>query len=208
MLMEPKKNCNLCSRLFDLRNKNKILFPKFFNDRVLGIGPLYSKLLIIGLAPGLKGANRTGKIFNGDFSGDLLFSFLKKYNITEKCDKFDEIRNIRCRITNAVKCLPPNNKPTTNEIKTCNTFLKSELNRMKKLNVILTLGQIAHNSLIIALDKKLSEYEFKHLKKHKINDKIILINCYHCSKYNINTKRLKISDLDNVFKLIKELLHF
>ena len=78
MLMEPKKNCNLCSRLFDLRNKNKILFPKFFNDRVLGIGPLYSKLLIIGLAPGLRGANRTCKIFNGDFSVNLLFSFFKK----------------------------------------------------------------------------------------------------------------------------------
>ncbi len=207
-LMEPKKNCNLCSRLFDLRNKNKILFPNFFNDRVLGTGPLDSKLLIIGLAPGLRGANRTGKIFNGDFSGNILFRFLKKYNITINYDKFDEINNIRCRITNVVKCLPPNNKPSSDEIKTCNTFLKSEINKMKKLNVILTFGQIAHNSLIIALNKKLSEYKFKHLKKHKINDQIILINCYHCSKYNINTKRLKLSDLDYIFKLIKELLHF
>ena len=198
--MEPKKNCNLCSRLVDLRNKNKILFPNFFNDRVLGIGPLYSKLLIIGLAPGLWGANRTGKIFNGDFSGNLLFSFLKKYNITENYDEFNEIKNIRCRITNAVKCLPPKNKPTTDEIKTCNTFLKAEINKMKKLNVILTLGQIAHNSLIIAFNKKLSEYKFKHLKKHKINDQITLINSYHCSRYNVNTKRLKLSDLDNIFK--------
>ena len=115
--MEPKKNCTLCSRLVDLRNKNKILFPDFFNNRVLGIGPLSSKLLIIGLAPGLRGANRTGKIFNGDFSGSLLFSFLKKYNITVNYDEFDEIRKIRCRITNAVKCLPPKNKPTTDEIK-------------------------------------------------------------------------------------------
>ncbi len=208
MLMEPKKNCNLCSRLFNLRNKNKILFPEFFNDRILGIGPLYSKLLIVGLAPGLRGANRTGKIFNGDFSGNLLFSFLKKYKIAENYDEFHELSNIRCRITNAVKCLPPNNKPTTDEIKTCNTFLKSEINKMKKLNVILTLGQIAHNSSITALNKKLSEYKFKHLKEHKINNQIILINCYHCSKYNINTKRLKFSDLDNIFKLIKELLNF
>ena len=206
-LMEPKKNCNLCSRLVDLRNKNKILFPNFFNDRVLGIGPLYSKLLIIGLAPGLRGANRTGKIFNGDFSGNLLFSFLKKYNITENYDEFNEIKNIRCRITNAVKCLPPKNKPTTDEIKTCNTFLKAEINKMKKLNVILTFGQIAHNSLMIAFNKKPSEYKFKHLKKHKINDQITLINSYHCSRYNINTKRLKLSDLDNIFKLIKELLN-
>ena len=205
--MEPKKNCNLCSRLVDLRNNNKILFPNYFNDRVLGIGRLSSKLLIIGLAPGLRGANRTGKIFNGDFSGNLLFSFLKKYNITENYDEFNEIKNIRCRITNAVKCLPPKNKPTIYEIKTCNTFLKSEINKMKKLKVILTLGQIAHNSLIIALYKKLSEYKFKHLKKHKINDQITLINSYHCSRYNINTNRLKLSDLDNIFKLIKELLN-
>tara|TARA_B100000575_G_C23059426_1_gene609927 strand:- start:64 stop:711 length:648 start_codon:yes stop_codon:yes gene_type:complete len=207
-LMEPKKNCNLCSRLVDLRKKNKILFPNFFNDRVLGIGPHYSKFLVIGLAPGLRGANRTGKIFNGDFSGNLLFNYLKKYNITENYDEFNEIRKIQCRITNAVKCLPPQNKPTTHEIKTCNTFLKSEINKMKKLNVILTFGQIAHNSLIFALDKKLSEYKFKHLQKHKINDKIILINSYHCSKYNINTKRLKLSDLDYIFKLIKKLLNF
>ena len=206
-LMEPKKNCDLCSRLVDLRNKNKILFPNFFNDRVLGIGPLCSKLLIIGLAPGLRGANRTGKIFDGDFSGNLLFSLLKKYNIAENYDEFNEIRNIKCRITNAVKCLPPKNKPTNDEIKACNTFLKAEIRKMKKLNVILTFGQIAHNSLIIAFNKKLSEYKFKHLKKHKINDQITLINCYHCSRYNVNTKRLKLSDLDNIFKLIKELLN-
>ena len=136
-LMEPKKNCNLCSRLFDLRNKNKILFPDFYNDRVLGTGPLDSKLLIIGLAPGLRGANRTGKIFNGDFSGNILFRFLKKYNITINYDKFYEINNIRCRITNAVKCLPPNNKPSSDEIKTCNTFLKSEINKMKKLKLLI-----------------------------------------------------------------------
>ena len=206
-LMEPKKNCDLCSRLVDFRNKNKILFPNFFNDRVLGMGPLNSKLLIIGLAPGLRGANRTGKIFNGDFSGNLLFSFLNKYNITVNYDEFNKIKNIRCRITNAVKCLPPKNKPTNDEIKTCNTFLEAEINKMKQLNVILTFGQIAHNSLIIAFNRKLSEYKFKHLKIHKINDQITLINSYHCSRYNINTKRLKLSDLDNVFKLTKELLN-
>ena len=105
--MEPKKNCNICSRLVDYRNHNKILFPDFYNDRVLGLGSLSSELLIVGLAPGLRGANRTGKIFNGDFSGNLLFSFLKKYNISENYDEFNEIRNIRCRITNAVKCLLP-----------------------------------------------------------------------------------------------------
>ena len=206
--MEPKKNCNLCSRLVNLRNKNKILFPKFYNDRVLGKGPFSSKLLIIGLAPGLRGANRTGKIFNGDFAGNLLFNLLKKNNISEDYNELDEIKEIRCRITNAVKCLPPKNKPTTNEIKTCNTFLRSEINKMKKLVVILTFGQIAHNSLLIALNKNLSEFKFEHLKKHVINDQITLINCYHCSKYNINTKRLKLSDLDYIFKLIKKLLHF
>ena len=149
------------------------------------------------MAPGLRGANRTGKIFNGDFSGNLLFKFLNKFNISGSYSEFKEISNLNCRITNAVKCLPPNNKPNSLEI-----------NKMKNLRIILTLGLISHNSTIIALNKNLSEYKFKHLKKHKINDQIILINCYHCSKYNINTKRLKISDLDNVFKLIKKLLHF
>ena len=158
--------------------------------------------------PGLRGVNRKGKIFNGDFSGNLLFNFLKKYNISESYSEFQEMSNINCRITNAVKCLPPNNKPNSLEIKKCNVFLSSEKNKMKNLRIILTLGLISHNSTIIALDKNVSEYKFKHLKKHKINDQIILINCCHCSKYNTNTMRLKISDLINVFKLIKKLLHF
>ena len=165
--MEPKKNCNICKRLVDYRNQNKILFPDFYNDRVLGIGSLSSKLLIVGLAPGLRGANRTGKIFNGDFSGNLLFNFLKKYNISESYSEFEEMSNINCRITNAVKCLPPNNKPNSFEIKKCNVFLSSEINKMKNLKIILTLGQISHNSTIIALNKNLSEYKFKHLKKIK-----------------------------------------
>ena len=206
--MEPKKNCNICSRLVDYRNHNKILFPDFYNDRVVGIGSLSSELLIVVLAPGLRGANRTGKIFNGDFSGNLLFNFLNKYNISESYSEIEEIGNLNCRITNAVKCLPPNNKPNSFEIKKCNVFLSSEINKMKNQRIILTLGQISHKSIIIALNKNLSEYKFKHLKKHKINDQIISINCYHCSKYNINTKRLKISDLDNVFKMINKLLHF
>ena len=206
--MEPKKNCNFCSRLVDLRYKNKILFPNFYNDRVLGVGSLFSELLIVGLAPGLRGANRTGKIFNGDFSGNLLFNFLKKYNISVNYSEFTEAGNINCRITNAVKCLPPSNKPNSFEIKKCNVFLRSEINEMKNLKIILTLGLISHNSTIIALNKNLAEYKFKHLEKHKINDQIILINCYHCSKYNVNTKRLKISDLDNIFKFLKKLLHF
>ncbi len=206
--MEPKKNCTICNRLVDYRAQNKILFPDFYNDRVLGTGSLSSKLLIVGLAPGLRGANRTGKIFNGDFSGNLLFKFLKKYNISKNYAELEITNNIKCRITNAVKCLPPNNKPNSLEIKKCNVFLSSEINKMRNLRIILTLGQISHNSTVIALNKNLSEYKFKHLKKHKINDQITLINCYHCSKYNINTKRLKISDLDNTFKLIKKLLHF
>ena len=206
--MEPKKNCNLCSRLVDLRKKNKILFPNFYNNRVLGTGPFSSELLIIGLAPGLRGANRTGEVFNGDFSGNLLSNILRKYNFLQNHTKFQETSNTKCRITNAVKCLPPNNKPNSLELKKCNVFLKSEINKMKNLKIILTLGEVAHNSTIIALNKNLTEFKFKHLKKHKINDQIILINSYHCSKYNINTKRLKLTDLDYIFKLIKTLLNF
>ena len=134
--MEPKKNCNFCNRLVDYRNQNKILFPDFYNDRVVGTGPLSSELLIVGLAPGFKGANRTGKIFNGDFSGNLLFNFLKKYNISKDDSELKEIDNINCRITNAVKCLPPNNRPNSLEIKKCNVFLSSEINKMKNLKII------------------------------------------------------------------------
>ena len=207
-LMKPKKDCNLCPRLVDLRNNNKVCIPNFFNDRVLGIGPFYSKLLIVGLAPGLHGANRTGKIFNGDFSGDLLFTLLNKHNFSVNFNKSKKIIDTKCRITNAVKCLPPNNKPTPNEIRNCNIFLSSEIDKMKNLKIILTLGQVAHNSTIIALNKNLTEFKFKHFKRHKINDQIILLNSYHCSKYNINTKRLKLTDLDCIFKLIKTLLNF
>ena len=206
--MEPKKNCNLCSRLVDLRKKIKILFPNFYNNRVLGKGPFSSELLIIGLAPGLRGANRTGEVFNGDFSGNLLSNILRKYNFLQNNTIFQETSNTKCRITNAVKCLPPNNKPNSLELKKCNVFLKSEINKMKNLKIILTLGEVAHNSTIIALNKNLTEFKFKHLKKHKINDQIILLNSYHCSKYNINTKRLKLTDLDYIFKLIKTLLNF
>ena len=105
--MEPKKNCNICKRLVDYRNQNKILFPDFYNDRVLGIGSFSSELLIVGFAPGFRWANKTGKIFNGDFSGNPLFNFLKKYNISESYSEFKEIVNINCRITNAVKCYHP-----------------------------------------------------------------------------------------------------
>ena len=111
-----------------------------------------------------------------------------------------------CRITNAVKCLPPKNKPNTLEIKQCNTFLKAEIYRMINLKVILTLGEIAHKSTILALNKKVSEYKFQHFAKHVITKKILLINSYHCSKYNINTKKLNISDLDKIFNDIKNLL--
>ena len=206
--MEPKKNCNYCSRLVNLRNQNKILYPTYHNDRVLGQGPFSSKLLIIGLAPGLRGANRTGQTFTGDFSGNLLFTFLKKHNCSTNHNEVERINIIQTRITNAVKCLPPNNKPTSYEIKRCNVFLNSEIGKMKNLKVILTLGKIAHNSTIYAFNKKISEHKFEHLKIHKINRNINLINCYHCSKYNINTKRLNVFDLDSIFKDIKKLLDF
>ena len=205
--MEPKNNCKLCKRLVKLRNKNKILFPDYFNNRVLGTGPIKSNLLIVGLAPGLKGANRTGITFQGDFSGELLFDLLFKNKLVIVSNKSKERKNLKCRITNAVKCLPPKNRPNTLEIKQCNTFLKAEIFRMINLKVILTLGEIAHKSTILALNKKVSEYKFQHFAKHEITEKILLINSYHCSRYNINTKKLKISDLDKIFKYVKNLLN-
>ena len=145
--MEPKKNCNICKRLVDYRNQNKILFPDFYNDRVLGLGSLSSELLIVGLAPGLKGANRTGKIFNGDYSGNLLFNFLKKYKISESGSEFKETGYINCRITNAVKCLPPNNKPNSFEVKKCN-----DQDEVGEVAVVRGVHQRAHQECVVGVD--------------------------------------------------------
>ncbi|MBS82772.1 MAG: hypothetical protein CMD65_01395 [Gammaproteobacteria bacterium] len=172
--------CSKCKRLSKNFSELKKNYPNYYNSPINPTGTINSKICIIGLAPGLHGANRTGIPFDGDHTGRFLNKAL------------DFINNKRENIylTNALKCYPPNNKPLATELKNCLSFLKYELSIMKNLRVILSLGSIAHYSTIKALSLKRSEYKFKHAYIHKIHNNLHLINSYHCSKININNGRL------------------
>jgi len=149
-------------------------------------------MLVVGLAPGLKGANRTGRPFTGDYAGIILYNALLKHGFAQgeyKERPDDGLKLTDCRITNAVRCVPPQNKPEPVEIKTCNAFLKNEIAAMPKLKVILSLGQISHNAVVRALGHKATQAKFTHAAMHRLND-IILLDSYHCSRYNIHTRVL------------------
>ena len=205
LLLKPKYNCNRCGRLRSLILQNRRKEPTWHNGPVNSFGDINSELLIVGLAPGLKGANRTGRAFTGDHSGDLLFSTLNTYGLSlgeYKKETTNDINLNNCRITNAVRCLPPQNKPTGSEIRKCAKFLKSELNSMVNLKVVLALGVVAHGAILAAIEKPKSSYKFNHNTLHYL-DKFILANSYHCSRYNINTGRLTEDMFHDVFKTIK-----
>ena len=188
-LIEPNKNCSKCRRLYNFRKKNQSNNPDWFNAPVPTFGELSSSLLIVGLAPGLQGANKTGRPFTGDYAGDLLYKTINKFNFSK--GKYagtidDSLKLKDCTITNAVRCVPPQNKPISEEINNCNNFLKKTIEIHKNLKVIIALGLIAHKSIISALNLKQKLYKFKHGNKHKI-DNLLLIDSYHCSRYNTNT---------------------
>lgn len=203
--IEPKKNCIKCVRLSNFRKENTLKYPAYFNKPVSSFGSLASELLIVGLAPGTHGANKTGRPFTGDYAGILLYETLIKYKLATGnylSDSTDNLKLNNCRITNAVKCVPPKNKPNSVEISNCREFLKKEISCMENLKVILCLGTVAHNSILNCFDLKLIDFKFSHGKNHRINKKIKLFNSYHCSRYNTNTKRLSISMFEDVFKMI------
>ncbi len=198
----PDLNCNLCPRLFDFRSKNNEEWPDWGNAPVNGFGSLSSRLLILGLAPGLRGANKTGRPFTGDFAGDLLYKTLSEFNLSSGLytpTTEDDLKLLDCRITNAVKCVPPQNKPIASEIKNCQNFLKSEITSMKRLRVILALGTIAHNSALDIFGCRKSNHKFAHNSQHQLNKRITLIDSYHCSRYNTNTGRLTEKMFREVF---------
>ncbi len=202
---EPPKNCSLCNRLNLFRLKNMEEYPTFFNAPVPSFGSLNSNLLIVGLAPGLKGANRTGKPFTGDYAGNILYETLIKYKLASgnySPEKNNKLRLNNCRITNSVKCLPPKNKPNAEEINNCRRYLINEINYMSNLKIILTLGTVAHKSIISALNIKQKEFIFKHGEFHKFRSGLIIANSYHCSKYNTSTKRLTKDMFEKVFEKI------
>ena len=186
---EPPPDCSLCPRLKDFRDKNRLAHPDYFNDPVPTFGPRNARLLIVGLAPGLHGANRTGRPFTGDYAGALLYGTLRKLrlargNYDERAD--DGLELIGCAITNAVRCVPPGNKPLPAEIHTCRQFLKSTIDKMASLRVILSLGKIAHDSVSTALRLPRKDHVFAHGARRPHNG-LMLFSSYHCSRLNTNT---------------------
>jgi uracil-DNA glycosylase family 4 len=191
--LTPAHDCPLCPRLVDYRHANRTAQPKWHNAPVPSFGDLSAPLLIIGLAPGVKGANRTGRPFTGDYAGTLLYSTLLKYGFAtgsyaEHANDGLQLQN--CRITNAVRCVPPQNLPTPLEDKTCNQFLSAEIAAMTNLKAILTLGTVAHNMCLRALNIKASAFKFSHGAVHTPRPGLVLANSYHVSRYNTSTKRL------------------
>ena len=190
---EPERDCTRCPRLAAFRAGNRAAHPDWHNAPVPSFGPLDAHVLIVGLAPGLKGANRTGRPFTGDHAGQLLYRTLEACGFTsgrfaERAN--DGLRLIDCRIVNAVRCVPPANKPLPAEVAACRGFLKSELAALAKLRVVLALGQIAHGAVLAALGLRSSAYRFGHGARHALPDGLWLVDSYHCSRLNTNTGRL------------------
>ncbi|GAV21307.1 uracil DNA glycosylase superfamily protein [Mariprofundus micogutta] len=186
-------NCRSCSRLAGFLDQLKTEKPDYFNAPVDAFGDSNPKLLIIGLAPGMHGANRTGRPFTGDASGHLLYQTLFDLGLASQAESKhakDKLVLKGVRITNAVKCLPPQNKPDTSEIKNCNVYLIEEINSLPTACNILALGKLAHDAILRAYDLKLSSLIFAHAAEHKLPDGRKLVDSYHCSRYNTQTRRL------------------
>ena len=187
---EPPPNCLICPRLASFRADNRAANPSWHNAPVASFGPDDAPLLIVGLAPGLKGANRTGRPFTGDFAGDLLYATLLEFGLargTYRAASDDGLELIGCRITNAVRCVPPANKPTPAEIAACRSFLSATISDMPKLAVILALGRIAHDSVLSSLSVRRAAFPFGHGRVHEIQPGLSVHDSYHCSRYNTNT---------------------
>jgi uracil-DNA glycosylase family 4 len=188
--LEPSTDCALCPRLAAFRLDNKMSFPTWHNAPVASFGRMDAPLLIVGLAPGLKGANRTGRPFTGDYAGDLLYATLLELGLAKGrygADPQDGLTLIGCRITNSVRCVPPANKPTPAEITTCRPFLSATIGGMQRLRVIVALGRIAHETVLSSLAVKRSANPFSHGGRHILREGLALYDSYHCSRYNTNT---------------------
>jgi uracil-DNA glycosylase family 4 len=189
-----------------MRERNRAEQPSWHNAPVPSFGPVDARLLILGLAPGLRGANRTGRPFTGDYAGDLLYASLKRYGLARgdyERRPDDGLALIDCRVTNAVRCVPPENKPTPLEVRTCNAFLVAEIAAMTRLKAVLAQGSIAHDALLTALGERRSAYRFAHGAVHRLPNGLILGDSYHCSRLNTNTGRLTEAMFDKVVATLK-----
>ena len=200
-------NCRKCQRLVKFLDEVKVSYPDYHARPVPAFGDVAPKLLIIGLAPGLHGANRTGRPFTGDFAGILLYKTLYKYGFSsydESVSATDSLRLIGCRITNAVKCLPPGNRPELNEIRNCSGYLSAEIASFVagEGRALLALGTVAHRAGLIAMGLKSKAYPFGHGIIHTLPNNLTLYDSYHCSRYNTQTKRLNVRMFEQVFEKI------
>jgi uracil-DNA glycosylase len=204
---EPSPDCALCPRLAAFREKQRALYPDWHNAPVPSFGPADARLLIVGLAPGLRGANRTGRPFTGDYAGDLLYATLIKYGFARgdyRADPGDGLELVDCRITNAVRCVPPENKPEPAEVSACRRFLVREL-ASGPLEAVLALGQIAHGAVLGALGQRRAASPFAHGAMHEIGP-LLLADSYHCSRYNTNTRKLTPAMFEAVFAALRRRL--
>lgn len=198
--------CKLCPRLAAFHTANRNAFPDFHNGPVVSFGDPRARLLIVGLAPGLKGANRTGRPFTGDYAGDLLYGTLAKFGFSKgtfRADPADGLTLRDCMVTNAVRCVPPQNKPTPAEINTCRRYLIARIKALPRLEAIVALGRIAHESVLPALDRKRSAHPFGHGAVHDVGPRLRLFDSYHCSRYNTNTGVLTTEMFEAVFAEVR-----
>ncbi|HEX2655098.1 MAG TPA: uracil-DNA glycosylase [Xanthobacteraceae bacterium] len=205
---EPERNCSRCPRLAAFRADWRKRQPNWFNAPVPSFGSRDARVLIVGLAPGLQGANRTGRPFTGDYAGDLLYATLKEFGFAAghyDARPDDGFELVDCRISNAVRCVPPENKPIGAEIATCRDYLKATIAEMDKLRVIVALGKIAHDSTVVTLGGRPSSAVFGHGRKHDLNN-LVLFDSYHCSRYNTNTGRLTADMFRSVFEAVRNYL--
>src|SRR5215475_4824582 len=205
---KPGRDCALCPRLKAFRRNLRRSQPTWFNAPVPSFGPVTARLLIVGLAPGLQGANRTGRPFTGDFAGDLLYATLASFGFAagEYAARPDDgLRLVDARITNAVRCVPPENKPAGEEIRQCRYFLKATIAEMPNLAALVLLGRIAHDSTVAALGRPLAALPFGHGTQHAA-DGLALFDSYHCSRYNTNTGVLTPDMFRDVFAAVRRYL--
>ena len=197
--------CRLCPRLAGFLDDVRVRQPAYYPKPLPPFGDVAPRLFIVGLAPGMHGANRTGRPFTGDYAGVLLYETLHRYGFASAPQSLaadDGLQLTGCRISNAVKCLPPENKPTGAEINTCNSFLAAELAALPTDTIILALGSVAHLAVLKALRLKAAGNKFSHAARHALPSGHVLYDSYHCSRYNTQTKRLSAAMFHGVFDLI------
>ena len=196
----------MCPRLAAFRRDNAARFPGWHNAPVPSFGGLAARLLVVGLAPGLRGANRTGRPFTGDAAGDVLYPALCRHGFAAgdyAGEAGDGLRLVDCRIANAARCVPPRNRPTAAELRACRAFLAAELAAMPRLRAVLALGRVAHESVLSALAMRRTAHPFRHGAAHALDERLTLFDSYHCSRYNVNTGRLTVAMFDSAVAALR-----